>query len=78
MFFTGKYSVKDGKLTLSNRVVEESSDGGKTWGAKETLPDASAYFTAGSDAAGKYLLIGQEGAEPPLVDKKNAMKYVTN
>ncbi len=76
MFFTGKYSVKDGVLTITDRVVEESGDGGKTWGAKETLPDATAYFIAGSDAAGKYLLLGQEGAEPPLVDKKNAMKYI--
>ncbi len=75
MYFTGKYSIKDGVLTLTGRAVEESNDGGKTWGAKETLPDTSAYFTAGTDDSGKYLLLGQEGAVPPLVDKKNAMKY---
>jgi hypothetical protein len=75
MYFTGRYSVKDGVLTLTGRAVEESSDGGKTWGEKETLPDTSAYFTAGTDDTGKYLLIGEEGAVPPLVDKKNALKY---
>lgn len=76
IFFTGRYSIKDGKITLTNRTAEESNDGGKTWGAKETLPETSAYFTTGSDAAGKYLLLGQEGAVPPLVDKGNALKYV--
>lgn len=76
MFFTGKYSVKDGMLTLTDRVVEESNDDGKTWGAKETLPDTSAYFTAGTDSSGKYLLLGQEGAKPPLVAPTNALKYM--
>ena len=75
MFFTGKYSVKDGVLTLTDRAVEESNDGGETWVAKETLPDTSAYFTAGTDDTGKYLLIGEEGAVPPLVDQANALKY---
>lgn len=75
MFFTGKYSLKDGKITLTNRTVEESNDGGKTWGAKETLPDTTGYYTVESDAAGKYLLLGEEGAIPPLVNNKNAMKY---
>jgi hypothetical protein len=78
MYFTGKYSVKDGVLTLTDRSVEESNDGGKTWGAKEALPDTSAYFTAGTDDSGKYLLLGQEGAVPPLVDKENALKYKMN
>lgn len=75
MFFTGKYSVKDGVLTLTDRAVEESNDGGETWVTKETLPDTSAYFTAGTDDTGKYLLIGEEGAVPPLVEKTNALKY---
>lgn len=75
MFFTGKYSVEEGVLTLTDRAVEESNDDGKTWGAKEMLPDTSAYFTAGTDSSGKYLLLGQEGATPPLVDKTNALKY---
>ncbi len=75
MYFTGKYNIKDGVLTLTDRAVEESNDGGKTWGAKETLPDTTAYFTVGTDDLGKYLLLGQEGAAPPLVDKTNALKY---
>ncbi len=75
IWLTGNYSVKDGVLTLTNRISEESNDGGKTWGAKETLPDAKAYFAAGTDDTGKYLLIGEEGAVPPLVDKTNALKY---
>ena len=62
-------------LTLTDRAVEESNDGGETWVAKETLPDTSAYFTAGTDDTGKYLLIGEEGAVPPLVEKTNALKY---
>lgn len=76
MYFSGKYSVKDGALTLTDRSVEESSDGGSTWGAAEKLPDTSAYFIAGTNESGKYLLMGQEGAVPPLVDKDNALKYM--
>jgi hypothetical protein len=72
---TGKYSIKDGVLTLTNRTFENSDDDGKTWGAKETIPDASAYFDVGTDESGKYLLLGEEGAAPPLIDKKNALKY---
>ena len=29
----------------------------------------------GTDDTGAYLLIGEEGAQPPLVEKTNAMKY---
>jgi len=72
---TGRYSIKDGMLTLTDRNAENSSDDGKTWSAKETIPDASAYFDVGTDESGKYLLIGEEGAAPPLIDKKNALKY---
>ncbi len=75
IWFTGNYSVAGDLLTLTGRTVEESKDGGKTWGAPETLPDASAYFAAGKDDSGTYLLLGQEGEKPPLEDKKNAMKY---
>lgn len=75
IWLTGKYSVADGVLTLTDRTTEESSDDGKTWSTKEVLPDASAYFTVGTDETGKYLLLGEEGAAPPLVEKKNAMKY---
>ncbi|MGI5839851.1 MAG: S-layer homology domain-containing protein [bacterium] len=75
LYFTGKYNVKDGVLALTERAVAESNDDGKTWGATETLPDTSAYFTVGTDDAGKYLLLGEEGAIPPLVDKTNALKY---
>ncbi len=75
IWFTGNYSVAGDLLTLTGRTVEESKDGGKTWGAPETLPDASAYFVAGKDDSGTYLLLGQEGEKPPLEDKKNAMKY---
>jgi hypothetical protein len=75
MYFTGRHSTDKGVLTLTDRAVEESKDNGKTWGAKEKLPDTSAYFTAGTDDSGKYLLIGEEGAKPPLADKKNALKY---
>lgn len=75
MCMTGKYSVKDEVITLVNRVAQESNDDGMTWGAEEMLPDTSSYFTAGSDTTGKYLLIGEEGATPPLVDKSNALIY---
>lgn len=71
----GKYSMKDGVLTLTDRTSEDSSDDGKTWGAKETFPNATAYFTVGTDESGKFLLLGQDGATPPLIDKKNALKY---
>lgn len=75
MNFAGKYTVKDGIITLTDRVVVESSDDGITWGAEEKLPDALAYFIAGTDESGKYLLMGEEGATPPLVEKQNALKY---
>lgn len=75
IWLAGNYSVSDGVLTLTGRTAEESKDGGKTWGAPESLPDASAYFIAGTDDFGKYLLLGEEGAAPPLEDKKNAVKY---
>ncbi len=75
MCFTGKYSITDGVITLTDRVVEESSDDGRSWGVKENLPDTSTYFTVGTDGTEKYLLLGEEGAELPLVDKKNALKY---
>lgn len=75
MWFTGYYSVKDGVLTLTDRTVEESKDGGKTWAAQEALPDASAHFALGTDDTGTYLLLGEEGTEPPLEDQINAMKY---
>lgn len=75
IWISGRYSIKDGVLTLTNRTSENSDDDGKTWGAKETIPDTTAYFEAGTDESGKYLLLGEEGATPPLVDKKNALKY---
>lgn len=75
MFFTGKYSIKDGVLTCTNRFVEESDDDGATWEEKEALSDASAYFEIGTDTKGKYLMMGEEGTAPPLVDTKNALKY---
>ena len=75
LYFEGKYSVDDGVLALTERMVEESQDGGKTWGSPEILPDTLAYFTIETDDMGPYLLIGGEGAAPPLVDKTNAMKY---
>ncbi len=77
MYFSGKYSVKDGILKLTERVVEESNDDGGTWSAKETLFDASSYFAVGSDDTGTFLLIGEEGATPPLIDKTNAFKYMS-
>lgn len=75
IWITGRYSIKDGVLTLTNRTSENSDDNGKTWGTKETILDASAYFDVGTDESGKYLLLGEEGAAPPLTDKKNALKY---
>lgn len=75
MVTTGKYSISDGVLTLTERIYTESSDGGQTWSAQEVLPDASCYFEAGADDSGKYLMLGQEGENPPLEDKVNAMKF---
>lgn len=75
IYFTGEYSIKDGVLTLTDRVAEESNDGGKTWGAKETLPDAFAHFTTTTENSVKYLVLGAEGAVPPLNPPSNALKY---
>ena len=75
IWFTGNYSLAGDVLTLTDRTAEESTDGGKTWSAPETLPDASSHFVSGADETGTYLLLGEEGAAPPLVDKENSMKY---
>lgn len=74
MVTTGKYSVQDGLLTLTERVYEESPDEGKTWENKENLPEASCYYLTGTDDSGRYLLLGQEGAVPPLDPSSNASK----
>lgn len=71
---TGKYSVKDGLLTLTKRVTVESTDNGESWSEQEPLPDASAYYELGKDDTGAYLLLGQEGASLPLEASVNAMK----
>ena len=75
IWLTGNYSTADGVLTLTDRVAEESEDDGKTWSAPETLPKTSTPFVVGADEAGTFLLLGEEGATPPLVEKKNALKY---
>ena len=75
IWLTGKYSIADDVLTLTGRTAQESGDDGNTWSAPETLPDASSHFVVGTDEAGAYLLFGEEGATPPLEEKKNAMKY---
>jgi hypothetical protein len=72
---TGKYSVKDGMVTFTNRVAEDSTDGGNTWSAKKSLPDQARYYALGSDILGPYLLIGLEDAQPPLDHATNAAKY---
>jgi len=69
---TGKY---EGGASGLGQMYTFKEDGGKTWGARETLTDTSAYFTAGTDDSGKYLLLGEEGSVPPLADKENALKY---
>lgn len=74
IFTTGKYSIKDDVLTLTERVCIESNDNGATWGEKEKLPDASSYFATETGDA-KTLLLGQEGAKPPLSAPNNAMKF---
>lgn len=75
LYFSGKYSVKDDVITLISRIAQESNDDGSTWGAEEALSDASSYFTAGTDESGRYLVIGAEGAVPPLNPPDNALKY---
>ncbi len=75
MVTTGKYSASEEVVTLTDRIYFESSDSGQTWSAQEVLPDASCYYEAGTDDSGKYLMLGQEGANPPLEDKVNAMKF---
>ena len=76
IWLTGHYSVEGDVLILTDRTAEESKDGGKTWSAPEVLPDASAPFAAETDEMGTYLLLGEEGATPPLVEKENALKYI--
>lgn len=72
---TGKYSIDEGRLTLTDRISVESSDYGLSWSEEEALPDASCYYEIGSDDSGKYLLLGQEDAYLPLEAAVNAMKF---
>ncbi len=70
---TGKYSIKDGILTLTDRISVESGSQGQYWYELEELPDASGYYEIGRDDTGEYLLLGQEGMAPPLEPVINAM-----
>lgn len=75
LYFTGKYHAQDGILTLTERTLEESADGGTTWAVPESLPDASAPYVTGTEDDKAYLLIGEEDATLPLLDKENTLKY---
>lgn len=73
-----------GKTALLSRLSNPLALFCKNWSyptrnnyhsAPEVLPDASVPFTAGTDKTGVYLLLGEEGATPPLIEKQNVMKY---
>lgn len=70
---TGRYNVKDGVITLTDQTsIEALDETGTAWSEPEKLPDASCYYVAGTDNSGKYLLLGQEDATPPLKEGINA------
>lgn len=74
-YVSGQYRLKDNKITYSKSVSEESNDDGKTWSKKKSLPDHTDYVEFGTDEVGKYMLVGLDGATPPLDPETNAAKY---
>ncbi|MGI6084556.1 MAG: hypothetical protein ACOYIF_03830 [Acetivibrionales bacterium] len=74
---TGRYNVKDGVITITDRTsIEALDETGTAWSEPEALPDASCYYVAGTDNSGKYLLLGLENATPPLEEGINATKVI--
>ncbi len=72
---TGDYTTSGGMLTLTYKSSKESSDFGNTWTAGNVRPPASYYYEIGKDGDDSYLMIGSEGAAPPLEAETNAAKY---
>ena len=70
IWFAGKYSVQDDVLTLTDRTAEESKDGGKTWGAVESLPDASAHFSLGATIRGHICFLARRARRRRLWKRK--------
>ncbi len=71
----GNYTVNSEIITFSYTSSKVSSDYGETWTAGNTPPPASYYYELGADSNGDYLVIGLEGAEPPLDIETNAVLY---
>jgi len=71
----GKYAVKGDKITFTSQTGKSSSDGGQTWAAGNSPPNATYYYALGTDDNGSYLLMGLEGATPPLDIETNAVSY---
>jgi len=71
----GDYTVSGGMLTLTYKSSKESSDFGNTWVEGKTRQPASHHYEIGEDGENSYLMIGLEGATPPLDPETNAARY---
>jgi hypothetical protein len=72
---TGSYTVSGDILALTYKESKVSSDFGKTWTAGNARSPASYYYELGTDSDSSYLMIGLEGATPPLDTETNAVQY---
>jgi hypothetical protein len=75
LYVKGKYEVVGDIIKFTERTKQETKDGGVTWGEPEAIPDESLRWLLGNDDKGTYLLVIEEGAEPPFVHGKNAFRY---
>lgn len=75
LYVTGKYAVEGNVLTLTERVVQETTDGGLTWGEPEAIPDEEVHWILGHDEAGTFIMFVEKDAEPPFEHGKNAFRY---
>ena len=72
MFFENLYVTG---ITLSERTVQETKDGGLTWSEPEPIPDESVRWVLVNDNEGTYILLAEMDAEPPLEHGVNAFRY---
>ncbi len=75
LYVTGKYEVVGDMIKFAERMVQETKDGGVTWSEPRTVPDESLRWVLGHDDEGSYILLVEEGAEPPFVHGHNAFRY---
>jgi hypothetical protein len=75
IYVMGKYEVEGDVISFVERTAQETKDGGLTWEEPEAIPDESLRWILGNDNDGSYILVIEDGAEPPFVHGQNAFRY---